>query len=231
MTEPLTVCCFLWADPKYRYGLRYNAGHVNVLRSMVARNLDRPHVFVCVTDMPEGIDSDVEIVPLWPDHRNLGGTWTRVKLFAPEMRLLLGERIVLLDLDCVITGPLDPLFDTDAEFVTCRSSNPASIYNTGFFLLTAGARAQVWERFDPAEALRVVKVDGMWEQGWASHVLGPNEKTWGPEHGVLEYGRHVARGNGGALPKGTRAVFFCGPHDPSLAACQAKSPWILDHWR
>lgn len=227
----LTIVCFLWRDPSYRYGLRYSHEHVNRLRNMVARHLAQPHRFVCVTDQPDGIEAGIEIIPLWPDYRGMGGTWTRVKLFSTAMRDILGERFVLMDLDCVVTGPLDPLFETDDEFVTTRSSNPASIYNTGFFLLRAGSRPQVFERFTPEQALAAISVDGMWEQGWVSLVLGGGEQTWGPEHGVYEYGRHVARGNGGKLPDGARVVFFSGPHDPSLAACRAKSPWIAEHWQ
>ena len=226
----LTVVCCLWRDPGYRYGLRYGPEHVNRLRRMVRRHLSMPHRFVALVDDPVGIDEDIETIPLWPDHRDMGGTWCRVRLFASEMRRLLGERFVLLDLDVVVTGALDPLFDRPEEFVTGVSYNPAAAYNTGTYLLTAGSRAEVWDRFSPAAARRAVTVDGMWEQGWASYILGAGEATWGVEDGVYEYGRHVARGNGGALPANARLVAFSGPHDPSLPACQALSPWIAEHW-
>ena len=227
----LTVVCFKWNDPNYRYGLRYTAAHVNVLRSMVRRHLSMPHEFVCVTDDSRGIDDDIRIVPIWPDYRELGGTWTRVKMFAAEMRELLGERIVMMDLDCVVTGSLDPLFDSDADFITTLATNDASIYNTGFYMLRAGARRQVWDSFNPDLARRVVKRDGQWEQGWLSYVLGEGERVWTAADGVLAYNRDCYRGNGSALPAGARIVFFFGPYDPTRPEDQARSPWILDHWR
>ena len=230
MSAPLTVCCFLWADPKYRFAGRYGAEHVNRLHRMVARNLAQPHRFVCVTDIPEGIERGVDIVPIWQDHRDMGGNWLRIKLFAPEMADLLGPRFVLMDLDCVVTGPLDPLFDTDADFIVTRSTNPASTYNSGFFMLKSGSRAQVWQTFEPKAARASEKAPGMWEQAWISHVLGPNEATWGKAEGVLQYNTDVLRGNDGKLPDGARIVFFPGPYDPSLPKDQAASPWIKEFW-
>lgn len=224
----MIVVCFLWSDPKYRFGLRYTADHVNRLNRMLGRHL-KSHELVCVTDTPEGIDSDVRIVPLWDDHRNIGGTYVRMKLFSPEMKDLIGERFALMDLDCVITGPLDPLFETDADFVTTRSSHHETHYNTGFFLLRAGSRKEVWERFSPPGSLRDIALSGAigWEQAWISLVLGPNEKTWGKDEGILNFRRDVEGRN---LPDGARAVFFPGDYDPSDEKLRATNPWIETHW-
>ncbi|MEX2642145.1 MAG: hypothetical protein WD270_01745 [Acetobacterales bacterium] len=233
----LGVVCWLWADPAYRYGLRYGAEHVNRLSRMVALHLAEPHRFYCVTDMPDGLDRDVEVVPLsrWDDLRDMGGTWMRLKMFSAEARAAFGERILLLDLDAVITGSLDPLLDTDAEFVTCPCTNRGSHYTTGFYLLRAGSRQMCWDGFDRGAAARAVRTDGMWEQGWISHVLGPGERKWGPADGVYAYGADLCRrpvtGVRGALPDDARVVLFHGPHDPSLPETQALSPWIRERWR
>jgi hypothetical protein len=224
----MIVVCFLWGDPKYRFGLRYTADHVNRLNRMLSRSLD-DHELVCVTDMPAGIDDDVRIIPLWDDHRNIGGTYVRMKLFSPEMKDLIGDRFALMDLDCVITGPLGPLFDTDAEFVTTRSSHHATLYNTGFFLLKAGARAEVWERFDPPGSLRDIALSGAigWEQAWVSLVLGEGEKTWGRDDGVYNFRKDV---EGRELPADARAVFFPGDYDPSDKGLRKANPWIGEYW-
>ena len=224
----LTIVCFLWNDPKYRFANRYTVDHVNRLASMVNRNLSQPHEFVCVTDIPEGINPDVRIVPLWDDFRKLGGTWTRVKMFDPAMKELLGDRLVLMDLDCVVTGKLDPLFDTDIDFITTLSSHRRTLYNTGFFILTAGSRASVWSKIldcdNPQKAIDRVGAIG-WEQAWVSLVLGEGEKSWGRQDGVLNYQFDVVRRN--YNPEEGMVVFFPGDHDPSLI----KSPWIERYWR
>ena len=185
-----------------------------------------PHELVCITDDSAGIDSGIRIEPLWTEHRALGKTWLRVKLFAREMQELIGPRFVLMDLDCVVTGPLDELFQTDAEFVTMRAERK-SIYNTGFYLLEAGARARVWETFHPVKSLARYKREG-WggqEQAWVSMVLGQGEQTWGLEHGILNYGRDIL--NGRMDPESGRVVFFPGPFDPS----KVNAGWVEQHWR
>lgn len=221
----MIAVCFLWNDPKYRFAGRYTADHVNRLDRMLSRHMT-DHELVCVTDMPEGISPSVRIVPMWDDHRKIGGTYARVKLFAPEMKDIIGDRFALFDLDCVITGPLDALFDTDAEFSTTGCTHSGTHYNTGFFLLKAGSRKEVWERFNPPQSLRDIAISGAmgWEQAWISHLLGPGEQVWGPDDGILNY-RIDVQGKG--LPDNARAVFFPGNHDPSLLQSE---PWIKENW-
>ena len=96
----LTVCTFLWHDPGYRWNSQfiYSAEHVNKLYRAVHRNLRLRHEFVCITDIPAGIDPAIRIVPLWNDDRNLGGSYVRLRAFAADMRDVLGPRFVCFDL-------------------------------------------------------------------------------------------------------------------------------------
>lgn len=221
----LTFVCFLWRDARYRYGERYGAHHVNVLRSMLDRHMSRGHKLVCVTDDPTGIDDRVGIVPLWDDHRKIGGTYTRLKLFAPEMKDVIAPRFMLLDLDCVIVGDLAPLWETTENFVTWRSFDPKTPYNTGMFLLRAGSLPHVWHDFKPPESLRDIAVTGMigWEQIWIS-MKAPGYRTWGPHDGVLNY-RYGLRG--AEPPDDARIVMFPGEKDPSTV----DDTWVKAAWR
>lgn len=63
--------------------------YVARMRSMVARNLTLPHEFVCLKD--EGI---------------LQGWWAKIELFRPGR---FTGRVLYLDLDSVVVGPLDAL--------------------------------------------------------------------------------------------------------------------------
>ena len=60
-SKPLTVVTWKWSVPGYRSD--FCAEHVNVLRRMVARHYSRPHRFCCVTNEPEGLDPQVEVIP------------------------------------------------------------------------------------------------------------------------------------------------------------------------
>jgi hypothetical protein len=126
LPQTLTVCTFLWHDPGYRWNSHfiYGAEHVNKLYRAVHRNLRLPHEFVCITDIPAGIDPAIRIVRLWNDHRNLGGSYVRLRAFAADMRDVLGPRFAWLDLDCVITGNLDPVLGRSEDFIAWKDVAP-----------------------------------------------------------------------------------------------------------
>ena len=239
-SAPLTVVSWLWHDPQFRFRDRvtYGPEHVNVLRSMVRRNLSLPHEFVCITDDPAGLDPDIRVIPLWDDLRNLGGCYTRLKAFAPEMAEIIGPRFVWIDIDCVVTGSLDPLFSRTEDFVIW-ANGIGDPYCGSMVMMTAGARPQVWTEFDPIASPRASRDLGYigTDQGWISACLGTEEATWTAADGVLSR-IHVmggglpgrARRMGRARdPKDARIVFFHGPYDPQKL--RETIPWIAEHWR
>lgn len=235
----LTVVTFKWkAPPGYRSTFR--GEHVDTLRRMVARHYDAPHRFVCVTDDASGIcEPDIELYELWGDFatvRNPSGQrnpscYRRLRLFAKEPGVWLGERFVVLDLDCVITGDLRPLWDRPDPFVIWRSATSGNPYNGSMWMLAAGARPQVWRAFDPDKSPAETKAAGLYgsDQAWIAHVLGPNEAVWTPRDGVHSY-RNEIENAAGRLPTGARVVFFHGKTDPWSPAAQ-RLPWVRQHYR
>ena len=116
MAEPVVVICMKW-------GTLYGPDYVNVLRRAVADNLTRPHRFVCLTDDAAGLDAEVEVHPI-PDHGfgagefGFGG-WPKLSVFGAELHDLAG-RALFVDLDTVILGPLDALFEESGGVVLIR---------------------------------------------------------------------------------------------------------------
>lgn len=236
---PLTFVTFKWrAPPGYRSTFR--GEHVDTLRRMVARNYDRPHRFVCVTDDAEGIEEpDVELFELWPDlarvtnpsGRGNPSCYRRLRVFAKNAGAWLGPRFVCLDLDCVIVGDLAPLVDRPDPFVIWRSTTTGNPYNGSMFMLEAGARPQVWEDFDPVMSpieTRRARLFGS-DQAWIAHRLGAGEAVWTPADGVHSF-RNEIREAQGRLPKGARVVFFHGKVDPWDAEARRLS-WVREHYR
>lgn len=231
----LTIVVFKWNTPGYRS--KFEAEHVLVMRNMVQRHYSKPHRFVCITDDASGLD-EIETIPLWDDFKDVPSPhgrgnpscYRRLKLFSPQIESLLGQRFVAIDLDTVITGSLSPLWDRPEDFVIWGETNPKSFYNGSMFMMTAGARAKVWDKFDPKESPRMALKAGRFgsDQGWISHVLGPHEATWGRTDGVYSYRVHVAPM--GRLPNDARVVFFHGKEDPWGFKCQ-QVQWIRDNWR
>jgi hypothetical protein len=241
----LTFVTFKW-HPAPGYRSSYGPAQVNTLRRMVARHYAAPHRFVCVTDDAAGLDDDVTAVPLWDDYANLpnpsfrGGPscFRRLKLFSRDIGAVLGDRIVHMDLDIVITGDLRPLLDRPEPFVAWRNPNPKWPLNGSFFMLTAGAHPEVWEDFDPDLSPAIADAAGCRgsDQGWMSFVLGRQQPTWGPEHGVWSWQDEIARrGRIGRapfkLPAGARVVVFHGPLDPWHPSAPRMAPWIREHYR
>ncbi len=213
---------------------------MRVLRNMVRRHYAKPHRFVCVTDDPAGIDPDVEIVPLWNDHANVpsphGGLnpscYRRLKAFSAEIASVFGQRFVSVDLDCVITGDLRPLWDRPEDFVCWGDTNPlpGSHYNGSMMMLTAGARRKVWEMFDPKTSPQKAKRAGCWgsDQGFISYCLGPGEARWTKADGVYSYRNDLQPRN--SLPANARIVLFHGKIDP-WAPPASGIDWVRQHYR
>ena len=234
----LTFLTFLWR-PAPGYRSAFGPSHVNALRRMVERHYQRPHRFVLVTDQPfAGYDRGIDVYNLWPDFaripnpsgRKNPSCYRRLRVFSRNAGHWLGDRFVCLDLDCVITGDLEPLFAGDEDFRIWKSSTQGNPYNGSMFMLRAGARPQVWEGFDPQDSPAATKRAGLFgsDQAWIAHCLGPNEATWGPADGVYSFRNHLKAG-ADPLPANARVVFFHGAVDPWSHRGQ-RVPWVRENW-
>jgi hypothetical protein len=257
--KQLSIVTWLWSGATMGPGrVQYVADHVNRLYSMVQRNLTLPHRFICVTDQPEGIRPEVEIVPMWPDLCQYGRCYRRLKVFDPAMREVLGPRIVSIDLDTVIVGNIDHLFDRPEPFVIWgdRAQVAAAAgtpYCGSLFMLDIGYRPDVFTAFDPKIALDLRKTRG-WvgsDQAWIGHMI-PGAPVWKKADGIysfrLDIQMHVPirqRGfiagrrqyaprpvfRNGELPEKARIVFFHGAEDPSQTHLHVHHKWIEAHWK
>lgn len=229
----LIFVCFKWKRSAEGFQLpgvcSYTAKHVNVLRNMLERNVQLEHRLICVTDDPDGIDERIETVTLWDKCKSLGGCYNRLWVFSEEARELFGDRFVCIDLDCVITGDCTELFSRKEDFVI-NSYNPAEVapidqhYNGSLFMVTAGARKELWDDFDPLTTPATVQADTNTigtDQAWIRHKLGKDEARFTNADGVYE-----ARQIGNNLTPNVKIVFFSGKRDPS----QQSYRWIARHW-
>lgn len=228
----ISVVTFKWATPGYR--AKFTSEHVNTLRRMVQRHYQAPHRFICVTDDAAGLDGGIEVVPLWDDYASVpnptgGGRpscYRRLKLFDPAMSDVIGERFVMLDLDCVICGDLSPLFDRPEDAVFWKSPTNEWPYNGAMFMANTGARPQLWQDFDPLESPKLTQAAGYRgsDQAWISYKLGWNEATWADRDGVYYYGKIRNRQS---IPANARIIFTTGGSAPWTL----RHPWVRKHYR
>ncbi len=107
----LTVAC-VWVKANVPYTVDY----VVRLQSMVKRFLPLAHRFVCLTDRPTELPSDVETItvrhnPVTP------GWWAKIHLFSKDTMKyhISSERILYFDLDTVIVNDLTPIAKQTAD--------------------------------------------------------------------------------------------------------------------
>ena len=226
----ITILLWKWQQKNYRS--KFTAENVNIMCNMIGRNLDIPHRFLCITDDPEGVKC--ETYPLWTEPNvNLPSgrpnCYRRLKVFG-EFGKELGDRLMSIDLDSVITKNITPIVDRKEDFVIWGDTARNTLYNGGFWIMTPGTRTQVWDKFTPkapqiTKNLRIVGSD----QAWISHILGPGEATWTTKDGVYSYRNHLRQG---LMPKppDARIVFFHGKEDPDHPGPQSKR-WVRELYR
>ncbi len=236
---PDSVVCWKWEQGGYRS--TFGPETVNILRRMVARHYSSLRRFICITDRPEGLDPGVEVVPAWNDYAHVKSPngshnpscYRRLRAFAPDIAATLGERFVSIDIDVVITEDLTPLWHRSEDFVIWGdNTNANTFYNGSMFMMTAGARSQVWNDFDPQtspDKAYDAKHFGS-DQGWISYKLGPNEATWKKADGVYSFRNDFLLPKQWQLPGDARMVFFHGKHDPWSEIPQ-RVPWVRREWQ
>lgn len=243
----------------WHWGQRYGRQHLVAMQAMLARHLSLPHDIVCITDRPKDLPSGIRpfdirhTIPKRGDFNCIRRMW----LYAgPSKKAAawpghLGDRLLQLDLDVVLTADITPLVDRPDSFVIWKSDSTKKpnrphgwAYNATVMLLTPGARRDVWDRYHP-DRLRIEQAadrDG-WDvrtcsdQAIATYLLKDDPPAiWTAEDGIHAY-RAFAGPDGmkdRGLPEGCRIVSFHGrrgARHPGAPELQARSPWIAQHWK
>lgn len=235
----INIVCWKWdsfnGQLHPRKNIRFTHEHVNRLYNMLCRHISVPFKLHCITDNPNGINPDINLIPLWADHRELGGCFVRLKCFSPMMKGLIGEDFFSIDIDTVVVSDItDLLLETQAnyDFKMWGDTHHRTPYNGSFIYMKSGARKQVWETFDPHTSpdQRVKYGYVGTDQAWIAVCLGENEAKWGLEDGIYSYRVHMKQEGRFDLNGHEKIVFFHGSEDPSKRSTQIKSPWVGEHW-
>lgn len=136
-----------------RWGTKYGPDYVNRLYGMVARHLAPPFTFTCLTDDPGGVRPEVTCLPL-PElgcelPTNTYGIWGKSRLWRPDIGL--EGPVLFLDLDLVVTGPMDGFFEVGGEDDVILARNPNTPFErlgqTSIFRFPVGKLAPLREMF------------------------------------------------------------------------------------
>lgn len=133
----LTVAC-VWVSGH----VRYSADYVIKLRSMVERFLPRPFQFVCLTDRPWLLPSDLRTIPIGLDP-HLKGWWAKLELFAPRREW--PGRVLYLDLDTLVVNDLQQIVDFPAVFALAPDGKSAFAPRTHTVVKRFNSSVMVWD--------------------------------------------------------------------------------------
>lgn len=238
-----------------KWGDRYGPEYVNRLASAVRRHTKTGVSIVCFTDDAKGIDPSVETHPIpeinLPPEEMVTG-WRKICLFRPDLPI---EGLALfLDLDIVITGPLDDFFSYEPEHIPIIHNWLAphktwfrklpEVGNSSVFRFTANQCGFVWEQFHREKEWALANFQP--PQTYLTHCIRPRMKFW-PGEWVRSFKRHcrpifplnlILKPK---LPRDARIIAFHGKPDPDEAAIGYRGKrvhhrsiparWIDEHWR
>ncbi len=222
------VVCMDW-------GQAYGSVYVNRLYSMVSRHLTPPFRFVCYTDSPSGIRSDVEcyecpVVDVPSPKRDRG--WRKLALWQESLPGLCGP-VLFLDLDIVITGPLDEFFtwQPDAKFCVIQNwTQPGrQIGNTSVYRFVVGSHPEILSGFLNSYVDILQRFPN--SQTYISDCFAGQMTFW-PSEWCCSFKRHcVPKGlrrwyQEPQIPAGARIIAFPGRPNPHEAADgKWPAPW------
>jgi hypothetical protein len=212
--DELTVLCVL------KSGGDYNAEYVRILRDGVARHLTIPHRFVCLSD----VDVPCERIPLkhgWP------GWWSKIEIFRPDV---ITGKTLYLDLDTIITGPLDAVATIPDEFSMLNiREKDTNVGNSGAMWM-AKPFPHVYERFVEKPEywmdyhLRFAKNRYMGDQAFISDCFPEIPKLNKALPGFFKSYKYDRCEN--RVPSGCSVVCFGGFPRPH----QVTSGWAREAW-
>jgi hypothetical protein len=211
--EVLTVCTWQWGD-------KYSDDYVTKLAAGVRRHLRQPHHFIVAKPEP----GDENLVGR--------GCFCRLRMFDPEWQAARGidERLVCLDLDLVITGELDTLFNRPESFMILGGANSVNPnpFNCSVMMLRAGFYKNTWSDFTLEAAEKVPWYAFPDDQSWIWHKI-PRAVTWqcGPRSGIWSF-RKRGWPEDDRLPEGARIVAFPGSRDPKQFE---HLDWVKENWK
>jgi len=215
------------------WGTKYTTLDIRKLYSGVKKHLKQPFTFNVFTQGPlVGLPTEIVVRPIADPVLTQRHCFCRLRQFHPRWQEANGfrGRIISLDLDAVITGPLDPLFDRPEDFLILQgvNSNNPNPFNGSVTMLRAGKHPEVWDDFSVEKARKTPFYEFPDDQGWIWHKL-PNASGWkgGSPSGIYAF-QKPGWPAGLVFPTDARIVAFIGAKKPSM---YRHLGWVQRHWR
>ncbi len=170
-----------------KWGNKYISKYANVLNNMVKRHTTVPYQFHCLTDDPNGLDPDINIVKL-PTDPWIKSWWAKLWMFSPEMPVK--GNILFFDLDVIIFDNIDILFTHNPgkfhiirDFNRCRVKE-WKLSNSSVMRWESGTMQYLYNEFK--EKPHIVMRDNHGDQDWISKRAKGDINHW-PDQWIRSY--------------------------------------------
>ena len=251
LSSDVNVLCMKW-------GSLYGPHYVNRLYASARRNLNRQFRFVCFTDDASGIYPEIECLALSDVQFSASEEdrrWLKLGVFKKDLADIEGT-CLFLDLDVVITAPIDEMFDyapgkfcishdwwMPYKHLRAKLMNHPKIGNTSVFRFEAGTLDRVLTNFEENSEQLISQY--RLEQEYVTHMV-EDQIQWWPIEWVRSFRRHCRPAFPlnllvkPSVPTGAKIIAFHGL--PKLDDARSgyltcyphkicrPSPWIDAHW-
>lgn len=210
-----------WDDP----GLAVQ--YINRLYHGICRNLNLPFKFTCF--LQEGVDKkniDPGVNVDYFDSPSWKGCLPKLKAFDHSNGFK--NRVIVLDLDLVITGNLDQMFSYNGRFMTREGFKGFNKGLSGGDIVFFQAKTMPFWDVLKEHTKRTEEITGGRERFIYRQFfkkIGMDFLQTKYPNQIFSYKRHVRRA-GGKLSPNCRIVSCHGRPRPH----EIKEPWIKEHW-
>jgi len=250
--QPVNIVCMKW-------GTKYGPEYVNILYNMVKRNITLPFRFICMTEIKDGINKEIEISPLpefqEPEEKYLRSclAWRKLAIFDKDVLDLKGK-LLFLDLDVLILDNIDCFFSYSNKLAIIENwSQPRRLIGqASAFCFEIGKYYHLLEKYNNQhkEVLETYHT----EQVYITRELGKENFDYFPNDWCKSFKMHCMPG--GILnsfltptkipPKVKIIVFHGQPNPPDAIAGTWGAPvqwykrfyktikptkWIKNYWK
>jgi hypothetical protein len=160
-----------------KVGDKYDNEYVYNLQKAVKNYLSIPYEFYCITDSP------LEGVNCIPAPTRVKGWWTKIYLFARNNGLK--GKILYLDIDQVIIGPLDKFIPFD-DFMMLQDFENSAVGNSSVLLFEKKKYEYLWDNLTADDMDRY--------PGDQDYIFYNTKPTFYPKHWVRSWKWHIHRG-------------------------------------
>lgn len=225
----ITVVCL-------KVGKLYGPAYVNRLASACRDRLLVEHDFACFTDDPDGLEFGRKGQQysgwLTLSDPHLTGWWHKLSLFRPDGAFgQIKGRILYLDLDVIVTGPLDDLVNYPSEFAMHQDFQRPWQCASAVMVMEAGSRGWIWDAFVRDQGAYIRRFHG--DQDFLRTSMEENTRwpalhngehcDFFPQRWIRSYKIHAQQGP----PPDCRVVAFHGTPKPH----EIESGWVKDAWK